>query len=75
MIRMQFYSNPLKNFFFKFITTYPYLKYLASGCTFQYLHYSFKLGASTIGNIVKEVFNVVWEELAHIQMPSMTEAI
>ncbi|XP_026819148.1 protein ALP1-like [Rhopalosiphum maidis] len=49
------------------------LRYLTSGCTFQDLHYSFKLGASTIGNIVREVCNVVWEELAHIQMPSMTE--
>ncbi|KAL4104426.1 hypothetical protein QTP88_019727 [Uroleucon formosanum] len=49
------------------------LKYLGTGCTFQDLHYFFKLGASTIGNIVREVCNVVWEELVHIQMPPMTE--
>ncbi|XP_060857126.1 uncharacterized protein LOC132934786 [Metopolophium dirhodum] len=51
------------------------LRYLGTGCTFQDLHYFFKLGASTIGNIVREVCNVVWEELAHIQMPPMTEDI
>ncbi|KAL4131524.1 hypothetical protein QTP88_008819 [Uroleucon formosanum] len=48
-------------------------RYLGTGCTFQDLHFFFKLGASTIGNIVREVCNVVWEELAHIQMPPMTE--
>lgn len=77
MIIIQFYNNPLK-FFFLFITTYIILfiiifRYLGTGCTFQDLHYFFKLGASTIGNIVREVCNVVWEELAHIQMPPMTE--
>lgn len=43
-----------------------YFRYLGTGCTFQDLHYSFELGTSTIGNIVREVCNVVWEELANI---------
>lgn len=39
------------------------------------MHYTFKLGASTVGNIVREVCIAVWEELAHIEMPSLTEQL
>ncbi|XP_029347694.1 protein ALP1-like [Acyrthosiphon pisum] len=51
------------------------LRYLGTGCTFIDLHYTFKLGASTVENIVREVCIAVWEELAHIEMPSLTEQL
>jgi len=39
------------------------------------LHYTFKIGASIVGNIVREVCIAIWEELAHIEMPSLTEEL
>ena len=35
-------------------------RYLASGCTFTDLHYSYLLGISTISKIVREVCRAIW---------------
>lgn len=38
-------------------------RYLASGCTFSELHYTYLLGISTISKIVREVCCAIWTEL------------
>ncbi|XP_050676907.1 uncharacterized protein LOC126979766 [Leptidea sinapis] len=40
-----------------------FLRYAASGCTFQELHYVFRVGVSTISNIIKEVTRCIWNNL------------
>ena len=48
-------------------------RYLGSGCTFKDLHYSYKLGVSSIAMIVREVCSVIWNELVGVYMPTFTE--
>lgn len=38
-------------------------RYLGSGCTFTDLHYTFRLGVSTISNTVREVCHAIWGNL------------
>jgi len=37
------------------------------------LHYSYKLGTSTIAQIIREVCIVIWDELVEVYMPSFTD--
>lgn len=37
--------------------------YLASGCSFMDLHYTYRVGVSTINSIIVEVTNVIWNNL------------
>ncbi|XP_067123185.1 uncharacterized protein [Centruroides vittatus] len=51
------------------------LRYLASGETFRSLSYSFRMGRSTVGKIVKETCVCIWEELAEdfVHFPTLPE--
>lgn len=42
---------------------YIFDRYLGSGCTFTDLHYSYRLGISTISKIVREVCTYIWTVL------------
>jgi len=35
-------------------------RYLASGCSFHYLHFSYRIGISTASKIVREVCFSIW---------------
>ncbi|XP_050535066.1 uncharacterized protein LOC126902086 [Daktulosphaira vitifoliae] len=49
------------------------LRYLASGCTFTDLHLSYRLGISTISNIVKKVCISIWEVMLRECIPLPTK--
>lgn len=40
-----------------------FFRYLASGCSYKDLHYSFRVGVSTIRNIVRQVTQSIWNNL------------
>ncbi|KAI8431910.1 hypothetical protein MSG28_004461 [Choristoneura fumiferana] len=46
------------------------LRYLTTGDSFQSLSFSFRLGGSTVSNIVKEVCKAIWETLQPEYMPA-----
>lgn len=48
-------------------------RYLASGNTFTDMHYTYRLGISTIRNIVKSVCNALWNSLKDEALPIPTE--
>ncbi|XP_072400625.1 uncharacterized protein [Diabrotica undecimpunctata] len=48
------------------------LIYLASGCTFTDLHYSYRVGISTAKNIVEEVCAAIWSEMREECIPTPT---
>ncbi|XP_045480414.1 protein ALP1-like [Harmonia axyridis] len=39
------------------------LRYFASGCSFKELHYSYRVGISTISKIIKETSVIIWKRL------------
>ncbi|KAF9424298.1 hypothetical protein HW555_000437, partial [Spodoptera exigua] len=39
------------------------IRYMASGCSYKDLHYAYRVGVSTISNIIKEVTNAIWNNL------------
>ncbi|XP_063230841.1 uncharacterized protein LOC134535573 [Bacillus rossius redtenbacheri] len=49
------------------------LRYLATGCSMTDLHYSYALGRSTIGVIVKEVCQEIWSCMKDMCIPQPTE--
>uniref|UniRef100_A0A8C5PEP1 DDE Tnp4 domain-containing protein n=1 Tax=Leptobrachium leishanense TaxID=445787 RepID=A0A8C5PEP1_9ANUR len=40
---------------------HTYIKYLASGCSLQDLHYNFRIGRSTAGEIIRKVCQTIWD--------------
>ncbi|XP_022182081.1 protein ALP1-like [Myzus persicae] len=50
--------------------------YLASGCSFKDLHYSYRIGISTISYIIREVTTIIWVNLhsEFMQLPSTSMA-
>ena len=44
-------------------------RYLASGMSQQDVARYFRMGKSTVSNIIPEVCNVLWSELAPVEMP------
>nr|CAH7734524.1 unnamed protein product [Callosobruchus chinensis] len=50
------------------------LRYLASGCSFKALAFSFRMGASTVGKIIKEVCAALWEVFQPLHMKQPTTA-
>lgn len=48
-------------------------RYLATGTSFADLHYNYKLGKSTISNIVRQVCTALWRVLKPICMPPISE--
>ncbi|GFO37591.1 protein antagonist of like heterochromatin protein 1 [Plakobranchus ocellatus] len=48
------------------------LRYLATGETSKSLHYQFRMGASTVRDIVYETCNVMWNELKATELPTLT---
>ncbi|XP_058839521.1 uncharacterized protein LOC131695000 [Topomyia yanbarensis] len=51
------------------------IRFLATGTSFAALSYSFRVGRSTIGDIVKETCRALWEELQPIHMPKPTQLL
>ncbi|CAH1987015.1 unnamed protein product [Acanthoscelides obtectus] len=49
------------------------LKYLASGCSFKDLYYSYRLGISTISKIVRVVCDILWSCLVEECIPKLTK--
>lgn len=50
-----------------------FCRYLATGTSFADLHYNYKLGKSTISNIVQQVCSALWRVLKPICLPSISE--
>lgn len=50
-----------------------FFRYLATGCTFAELHYSFRRGESTVREIVRKVCEVIWLNLKDVYLPLPTE--
>ncbi|XP_045509279.1 uncharacterized protein LOC123704830 [Colias croceus] len=48
------------------------LRYLSTGMSFQSLAFSFRLGATTVGNIIYTTCEAIWDQLVHIHMPQPT---
>ncbi|CAH2003195.1 unnamed protein product [Acanthoscelides obtectus] len=46
------------------------LRYLATGSSFKQIGFSFRLGASTVGQIVQETVCIIWDVLQPIHMPT-----
>lgn len=49
-------------------------RYLATGCSFKSLAFSFRIGASTVGLVVKETIAAIWTELQPKYMPLPTKS-
>ncbi|CAH1979246.1 unnamed protein product [Acanthoscelides obtectus] len=49
------------------------LRYLATGSSFRSLAFAFRMGKSTVSNIVFETCQIIWEELVEEFMPIPTE--
>lgn len=50
-----------------------FFRYLASGCTFTDLHYSFRVGISTARKIVKEVCEAIWFVMKKECIPELSK--
>ncbi|XP_064292695.1 uncharacterized protein LOC135309930, partial [Plodia interpunctella] len=48
-------------------------RYLATGCTFAELHYTFRIGASTIAEFVREVCSAIWLLLKESCLPKPSQ--
>uniref|UniRef100_A0A8C5MRF4 DDE Tnp4 domain-containing protein n=1 Tax=Leptobrachium leishanense TaxID=445787 RepID=A0A8C5MRF4_9ANUR len=48
------------------------LRYLGSGCSLKDLHYSFRVGRSTAGEIVRKVCQTIWETMKDQCLPRPT---
>uniref|UniRef100_A0A8C5MH56 DDE Tnp4 domain-containing protein n=1 Tax=Leptobrachium leishanense TaxID=445787 RepID=A0A8C5MH56_9ANUR len=48
------------------------LRYLASGCSLKDLHYNFRIGRSTAGEIVRKVCQTIWETMKDQCLPKPT---
>lgn len=53
--------------------TFLFFRYLAKGYTFTDLHENFKLGISTIAEIIRCTCKVIWNELSQECLPELTE--
>ncbi|CAI6344722.1 unnamed protein product [Macrosiphum euphorbiae] len=51
------------------------LRYLASGCTFTDLHFSYRIGISTASKIVEEVCTAIWCLMREDFIPTPTKEI
>ncbi|XP_050337752.1 uncharacterized protein LOC126764053 isoform X4 [Bactrocera neohumeralis] len=51
----------------------PIWRFLATGASFASLAFSFRLGKSTVGAIVKETTQVLWDNMFTIHMPQPNE--
>lgn len=49
-----------------------YIRYLATGCSFVDLHYAFRVGKSTVGNIVNEVCGALWSPVKRVVIPDIS---
>uniref|UniRef100_A0A8C5LW04 DDE Tnp4 domain-containing protein n=1 Tax=Leptobrachium leishanense TaxID=445787 RepID=A0A8C5LW04_9ANUR len=49
------------------------LRYLASGCSLKDLHYNFRVGRSTAGEIVRKVCQTIWDTMREECMPTPTD--
>uniref|UniRef100_A0A0K8U346 Putative nuclease HARBI1 n=1 Tax=Bactrocera latifrons TaxID=174628 RepID=A0A0K8U346_BACLA len=49
------------------------IRFLATGASFASLAFSFRLGKSTVGAIVKETTQVLWDNMFTIHMPQPNE--
>jgi len=47
--------------------------YLSTGMTFTAIHFEFKIGKSTVGEVVRETCNAIWNILRDEEMPEPAE--
>lgn len=52
---------------------FSFFRYLATGCTLTELHYSFRIGISTLSSIIQDMCKVIWTNLRRIYMPEPTQ--
>ena len=50
-----------------------HFRYLSTGLSFRALAFSFRMGKSTVANIVKETVEAIWDELYPLHMPIPTD--
>lgn len=57
------------------INYFLFFRYLATGCYFADLHYAYRLGKSTVIEIIKKTVDVVWRKLKEsvMKIPSTEE--
>lgn len=49
-----------------------FFRFLATGSSFKTLAFNFRMGASTVADIVSETVNAIWDELQPLHMPTPT---
>ncbi|KAG8226950.1 hypothetical protein J437_LFUL004668 [Ladona fulva] len=49
------------------------ITYLATGCSITDLHYSFALGRSTLGGIIRDVCQLIWTKMKEMCISQPTE--
>lgn len=56
------------------ILTFKHLhfRFLATGCSYRSLAFTFRMGKSTISNIVMETCAAIWDKLVAIYLPKPT---
>lgn len=52
-----------------------FYRYLATGADFQALSFNFRLGHSTVQNIVHSTSEIIWESMSKIYLPRPTEDV
>lgn len=62
-MRTSLYTTTIKYFCFR---------YLASGCSFADLHYTFRIGKSTASRIINDVCTVIWTRVAPLVIPEFS---
>jgi hypothetical protein len=48
-------------------------RYLASGCSLTDLHYSYRIGTSTLSGIIQGVCKMIWDKLKDVHVPFPTQ--
>lgn len=48
-------------------------RFLATGTTYKHLAHEFRIGCSTVSDIVKEICIIIWEKLVEDYMPVPTQ--
>ena len=55
-----------------FVFVFVFGRFLNTGASFRSLAFSFRMGNTTVKNIVSETVDILWEELQPIHMPVPT---
>lgn len=50
-----------------------FFRYLATGCSYAELHFNYRVGKSTVGNVIRQVCAAIFNHLKSICMPPITK--